>query len=161
MFRIPHVSRCVIQETAESYIDTKHQQHLRNLVVQHVLATTLRAVPTIDKRSLVTVLMKLREIPPFSTIRHILENAGLILAHPTEANEKAAELLYREIKSKTEPCVVLNERLGVHQQAILREIRSPEDRTALREIGDVSAPEYESQLYRLFPELDPFWKAPL
>ena len=158
LYRIPHVLRCVIQETASSYNDTKHQQHLRNLVVQHVLATAFLEVPTIDKRSLVTVLIKLREIPPFSTIRRILENAGLILAHPSEENEEAAELLYREIRSKIDPLTVLSEQFGIHQQAILREIRSHEERTALHEIGSITANEYEFQLYRLFPELDPSWK---
>jgi hypothetical protein len=161
LFRIPHVLRCVIQETAESYNESKHQQHLRNLVVQHVLATAFLEVPTIDKRSLVTVLIKLRDREPFPTIRHILENAGLILANPSEGNEKAAERLAREIESKIDPLIVWNEHFGVHQQAIMREIRSPDDRTAWREIGNISAPAYEYLLYRLFPELDPLWKAPV
>ena len=162
LFRIPHVLRCVIQETAESYNKTKHQQHLRNLVVQHVLATAFLEVSTIDKRSLVTVLIKLRETSPFSTIRHILENAGLILAHPSEGNEKAAERLYRDIKSKIDPLIILNEHFGVHQQAILHQMRSSEERAALREIGNISATEYEpKQLFHLFPELNPLWKAPM
>jgi hypothetical protein len=159
MFRIPHVVRSVIQQTPAHYNATKYQHLLRNLIVQHVLATAFRAVHGIDKRSLVSVLMKLRDVAPFATIRSMLENSGVILAHPSEANEKTAERLCRAIIARIDNSAV-NEELNVVERAIFCDPRDVAKDVALRAVGNIDARIYEKTLYRLFPELDPRYSKP-
>lgn len=152
-FRIPHVLRSVIQQTPTSSSATHNQQHLRTLIIHHALATAFRKIDNINKRSLVTELLGLRELPPFCTLRHILDDASLTLADPQADKEGIAKRLHSEFRLRTNPLVPYGEYFAIGDHAILRDRRSPQQYAAIRELMNFDEDEYTTRLYKVFPEL--------
>lgn len=144
IYRLPHAVRCSIQRETTYDPDTQQQRVLRNLVVQHALHTAFKSVSTLDRRSLVTVLMNLRDEKPFVKMRSILEHEHLVIFGAGNSKERAAEKLIREIWYCADPDPSLKENLDFDRHRILKEV------------GRIPARVYEDQgLYWIFPELRP------
>jgi hypothetical protein len=145
IWRMPHLLRSLVKQEALFRKDIQHEQqlHLRRIITQHALSSALRDVQEIERRSLITVLLNMRDAYPFRNIRTILQAEQLVLSNPTEANELKAERILKEIAKLSNAGPLIRDRFSLS------------GRNVLRELSTVKADRFEPQLYRVFPALRP------
>jgi hypothetical protein len=142
-WRVPHVLRALVREQSFGVGKFDQQKYLRNIMVQHALATALRHIQTSTKEDIVTVLMNQRGDYPFKEVRKILKEENVVLLSDDPSDEEKAQRVLRMINSHASQ--------DSHQDSI----QLKKDRSTLRELRTISAPEYAAALYHVFPVLGP------
>jgi DNA-binding winged helix-turn-helix (wHTH) protein len=143
IWRMPHLLRSLVKQQVIFDMASQQQIQLRSIITQHALAAALRQVEDITRRSLITVLLNMRNASPFREIRQILQEYQLLLSKPKGREEQKARFILTEIA-----------RLGQSDYATSERFTLAE-RTALRFLDKGRFDQYESQLYRVFPVLRP------
>ena len=142
IWHLPHVTRSLIKLRPHE-ATMKHQKHLRRLTVHHVLSAAMRNLDRYDRSFLIEILLGMRDRNPFKKIREILANEGVLIMQPDAQSERQASKALQEITflAGTKP-----------KQ---RDNLICDRNSALRQIGQARAGDYEYDLDRVFPELKP------
>jgi len=142
--RAPHVLRALVDmKRSKDRGGTQQQEIVRDLVVEHALTTALGKMREKNRHNLVGILLNQRDDPPFKQIRDLLNKEHLIIMEAGFEKEKAARRVYQQL------------------EALLASTSTQPDKvhlahaTAIRAMGGNRAENYQRQLYRVFPELDP------
>lgn len=143
IWRMPHLIRSLVKQHVLFDCGVKQQILLKSIVTQHALAAALRQIQNIDRRSLITVLMNMRDAFPFESIRHMLEEHRLLLSQPKKEDDQKARLVLNEIARLADSDKVVSERFTLAQGA------------ALRALSKTHSDQYETRLHRVFPALKP------
>lgn len=145
IWRMPHLLRSLITQDVIFDSNLQQQIHLRGVITRHAMAAALRQVDDVDRQSLLTVLVNMRNESPFKEIREILVEYKLLLSQPRPEDESTAKFILNEIArladsdSKDEP----SDRFTLAQ------------RKALRALDQADSDQYVDRLYRVFPALNP------
>jgi DNA-binding winged helix-turn-helix (wHTH) protein len=145
-WRLPHIVRALVRHQSFSGALTMHQEMLREIVVQHALTTALQNTRRTRKETLVTVLLNQRDDFPFKQVRQILEQEHLVFLEPNASNERKAKEIIHLINSSAGSEIRNPDYLSLEQYLALRRLRLS---------GSGGSREYESELYRVFPVLQP------
>ena len=148
-WRLPHGLRCLAKRELLLGGNTQQQIYLKNAIVQHALAAALRQIRDINRSSLITALLNMRDASPFKEIRERLENDQVLLSHPRAQDDSKAQALLMEIQQ------LANTEKEAPDKLLLA------DQSALRELGRLRSDQYEAQLYRVFPALRPAVLTPI
>jgi hypothetical protein len=140
------VRNTVLRETSYDESFVRQRSH-RNFMVQHGLFTAFRDVHSIDRHSLVTVLLRMRNEPTFVKIRELLQTYGPRSFQSDHEKEMAAEKFRNEIVSYAKIELVAQDPREFDEHRILKSIGTS--------MLKVSAMSYEAELWRVFPELNP------
>jgi DNA-binding winged helix-turn-helix (wHTH) protein len=143
-WRMPHAVRTIIMANRHSAgrgID--QQEILRSLVVEHALTAALKHMRRKNRSGILATLLSLRDDQPFKAIRELLNREHLVFIEPGAKREENARKVYRQIR-----------------KLIGSDLRRPDtfqlsQGATLREFTPSRSSEYESELYRVFPELRP------
>lgn len=153
--RLPHAVRAIVTQRS---VDSAAPQQalLRDIVVRAPLLTALQRIGPGNKPSLVTALLDLRDAQPFKEMREVLEHEDLLVMEPTwvvePPSEKTGSLSRKRREQRAERVLKLisgSTTLAPEQQDRFLLAR----RAALRRLGRLPASTYESEVFRIFPEL--------
>lgn len=143
-WRMPHVLRAlVVRKRFSDRAGTQRQQLVRDLVVEHALATALEHMRRKSRSNIMAALLELRDEYPFKQIRELLNQTHMMFVEPGPKREENARQVLRQLKTLTASAIASPDNLRlVHRSALRTSDRSMADR-------------YEDDMYRVFPELRP------